>query len=104
MISSKIKRKSNNTVVLPPINICDFSSSTNDMQIDPLLQCECNQRVDRIIDSVVLAYEAIQVASNMTESEFDIHSCSPENIALLWAATDVASNSYSLETGITRFA
>jgi hypothetical protein len=104
LISSKIKRKSNSNIVLPPVGICDFSSSTKDVQIDPFLQCECTQRIDIILDSVIVAHEAIRAASNMTESEIDIHSCSPENLALLWAAMDVALNNYSLETGVTRYA
>jgi hypothetical protein len=104
VISSKIKTSNKNTVVLPPIGACDFSSSTKDIQVDPWLQCECTQKVDLILDSVVLTHEAIYIATNITGSEFDIHSCSPGNMALLWAAKDVALNNYSLETGVTRFA
>jgi hypothetical protein len=104
--SSKLKAK--NSTKFHPFDKCDFSTISLTTQIDPILQCECNKNVEHILDIVTSAYGEIRNAANMTDVAIDIHSCSVENVALLWAATEysmsgeITSNKRPMETIINR--
>lgn len=73
---------------------CDFSTVPAGTQIDFALQCECTQRVGLIIDSVAANYQSVLEIGDLVswlESNRTIESCSTENLALFWVATDYAN-------------
>jgi hypothetical protein len=79
------------SVIGVPIDQCNYADQED--QVDPFLQCECFQQVTQIIDSVESAYKSFISFGGIVEMldhDIDINSCSPQNIALLWVATEIA--------------
>jgi hypothetical protein len=109
LTSLRMKTK-NGTTPLDPVDKCDFSTIPLTTQIDPILQCECHDNVELILDVVVSSYEEIRNAAFITFEIPDIHSCTVENMALLWAASEFSiskessSNNQSMEAFINRWA
>jgi hypothetical protein len=103
-----LKFKSKNNAHFAPIDKCDFSFRSATSQIDPILQCACQEKVEYILESVNYAYEDIRNAANMTGEYFDIHECTAENLALLWVASEFyltpekSLGEYSMEKYINR--
>ena len=78
------------TSIISSSEKCDYADQ--ETQVDPFLQCGCFQRITKVIDSVENAYNSLksfgQLAGSL-DDDIPIESCAPENMALLWVASEI---------------
>jgi len=71
------------------------ASSTDDCEAseDPFLQCECFGHI-QVNDNVQDAYNSLRANEQLADfldSNVPIVSCAPENVALVWVASEIAT-------------
>lgn len=84
----------------PTTDTCDYvASASQNQQVDPFVQCECFQRVTQVVDPVASVYNSLIVMLNAS-SDLSMDSCSAENVALLWFASDLVNMDRQEDIGV----
>mmetsp|Transcript_2285 Transcript_2285/g.3583 ORF Transcript_2285/g.3583 Transcript_2285/m.3583 type:complete len:637 (+) Transcript_2285:84-1994(+) len=91
----------------PPVDVCEYADQN---QVDPFIQCKCDQEITKVSFLVKDAYETIKAfLGDSFDKTLPMASCEPENMALVWISADYAEaakdgKAMPMERVVTRYA